>query len=129
MKKKFRAADLMNTVLFYDSYGQEEMLNKVIEIEFPDDVELKSLSIVDLAENTDLGFEIYHFIFKAQFTKDGEDIPFILHNDSSEFIDFYHVFGEGNGKETFNCYPDKGEGFPSDVAHVKEKYPIFEIKY
>ena len=130
MKKKFRAADLMNTVLYYDSYGTyEDMLSKVIEIEYPDDMELKTISIEDIEQNIDFGYDLTYFVFKALFAKDGKDIPFILHDDSDEFTDMYSVFAEGNGKITISVWPDKGKEFPKDLKNIQEKYPVVKIKY
>lgn len=130
MKKKFRAADLMNTVLYYDSYGTyEDMLSKVIEIEYPDDMELKTISIVDIEQNIDFGYDLTYFVFKALFSKDGQDAPFILHDNSDEFTDMYSVFAEGNGKITISVWPDKGKEFPKDLKNIQEKYPVVKIKY
>ena len=130
MKKLFRAADLMNTVLYYDSYGSfEDMLSKVIEVQYPDDMELKSISITKIEQNFDFEYDLTYFVFKALFTKDGQDIPFILHDDSDEFTDMYSVFGEGNGKVTLTVWPDKGREFPKDLKNIQEKYPVVKIKY
>ena len=130
MEKKFRAADLMSTELYYDSYGSfEEMLNKVIKVEFPDDMELKSLSIEKIEQNIDFGYDLTYFVFKALFTKDGQDVPFILHDDSNEFTDMYSVFAEGNGKITISVWPDKGKEFPKDLKNIQEKYPVVKISY
>ena len=130
MKKLFRAADLMNTVLYYDSYGSfEDMLSKVVEVQYPDDMELKSISITKIEQNFDFEYDLTYFVFKALFTKDGQDIPFILHDDSDEFTDMYSVFGEGNGKVTLTVWPDKGREFPKDLKNIQEKYPVVKIKY
>lgn len=130
MKKLFRAADLMNTVLYYDSYGSfEDMLSKVIEVQYPDDMELKSISITKIEQNFDFEYDLTYFVFKALFTKDGQDIPFILHDDSDEFTDMYSVFGEGNGKVTLTVWPDKGREFPKDLKNIQEKYPVVKISY
>lgn len=130
MKKLFRAADLMNTVLYYDSYGSfEDMLSKVIEVQYPDDMELKSISITKIEQNFDFEYDLTYFVFKALFTKDGQDIPFILHDDSDEFTDMYSVFGEGNGKVTLTVWPDKGKEFPKDLKNIQEKYPVVKITY
>lgn len=130
MKKLFRAADLMNTVLYYDSYGSfEDMLSKVVEVQYPDDMELKSISITKIEQNFDFEYDLTYFVFKALFTKDGQDIPFILHDDSDEFTDMYSVFGECNGKVTLTVWPDKGREFPKDLKNIQEKYPVVKIKY
>lgn len=130
MKKLFRAADLMNTVLYYDSYGSfEDMLSKVVEVQYPDDMELKSISITKIEQNFDFEYDLTYFVFKALFTKDDQDIPFILHDDSDEFTDMYSVFGEGNGKVTLTVWPDKGREFPKDLKNIQEKYPVVKITY
>ena len=130
MKKLFRAADLMNTVLYYDSYGSfEDMLSKVVEVQYPDNMELKSISITKIEQNFDFEYDLTYFVFKALFTKDGEDVPFILHDDSDEFTDMYSVFAEGNGKVTLTVWPDKGREFPKDLKNIQEKYPVVKIKY
>lgn len=130
MKKLFRAADLMNTVLYYDSYGSfEDMLSKVVEVQYPDNMELKSISITKIEQNFDFEYDLTYFVFKALFTKDGQDIPFILHDDSDEFTDMYSVFGEGNGKVTLTVWPDKGREFPKDLKNIQEKYPVVKVKY
>lgn len=130
MKKLFRAADLMNTVLYYDSYGSfEDMLSKVVEIQYPEDMELKSISITKIEQNFDFEYDLTYFVFKALFTKDGQDIPFILHDDSDEFTDMYSVFAEGNGKITISVWPDKGKEFPKDLKNIQEKYPVVKITY
>ena len=130
MKKLFRAADLMNTVLYYDSYGSfEDMLSKVVEVQYTDDMELKSISITKIEQNFDFEYDLTYFVFKALFTKDGQDIPFILHDDSDEFTDMYSVFGEGNGKVTLTVWPDKGREFPKDLKNIQEKYPVVKITY
>ena len=130
MKKLFRAADLMNTVLYYNSYGSfEDMLSKVVEVQYPDDMELKSISITKIEQNFDFEYDLTYFVFKALFTKDGQDIPFILHDDSDEFTDMYSVFGEGNGKVTLTVWPDKGREFPKDLKNIQEKYPVVKVKY
>lgn len=130
MKKLFRAADLMNTVLYYDSYGSfEDMLSKVVEVQYPDDMELKSISITKIEQNFDFEYDLTYFVFKALFTKDDQDIPFILHDDSDEFTDMYSVFAEGNGKITISVWPEKGKEFPKDLKNIQEKYPVVKITY
>lgn len=127
MKKKFRAADLMSTELYYDLYGKfEEMLNKVIEVEYPDDFELKSLSIIGISENPYIGFKIPQFIFKAEFTKDEKDTAFMIHDDSSKYLDFY--LAHGIGGIIISASTDKGKS-SKHLEYIKENNTVVKISY